>query len=143
MTLHLLKLCVGISDIADLKFRVDRRTAEAVARGVPPRHAHVTRHRPRRGAEIIDQGSLYWVIRGSIQVRQPIVGLEDVLGEDGIRRCAILLASTLVATRPVPRRPFQGWRYFEAADAPADLQGDEVTSLPAELRSELADLGLL
>lgn len=143
MTVHLLKLCVGVSDIAELKYWVDRRAAEAVAGGGTPRHVHVTRHRPRRGAEIVDQGSLYWVIRGRIQVRQPVIGFEDVVGKDGIRRCAIVLAPSLVATRPVPRRPFQGWRYLEAVDAPADLHGMQVATLPAELRSELADLGLL
>jgi len=143
MTLHLLKLCVGVTEISQLKAWIDRRTAEAEARGETPRHSHVTRHRPRREAQIIGGGSLYWVISGLVQVRQPIVGFKEVTGEDGIRRCAIELAPTLVATRPVPRRPFQGWRYLEAADAPADLDCQLTSELPAELRRELAGLGLL
>ncbi|VAW10270.1 hypothetical protein MNBD_ALPHA09-1056 [hydrothermal vent metagenome] len=143
MTLHLLKLCVGVAEISELQYWIDRRAAEAVARGEPPRHRHITRQRPRRGDEVLDGGSLYWVIKGLIQVRQRIVDLRDVTGEDGIRRCAIILAPTLVGTRPVPRRAFQGWRYLEAGDAPADLGGDSVAALPAELRRELAGLGLL
>jgi len=143
MTLHLLKLCVGISDISQLKYWVDRRTAEAAGRGGPAHYRHVTRHRPRRGPQIAGKGSLYWVISGSIQVRQPIVGFEEVIGEDGIRRCAIVMAPGLIATRPVPRRPFQGWRYLQAGDAPADLGGVDISELPASLRGELAGLGLL
>ena len=143
MTLHLLKLCVGVAEIAELQYWVDARAAEAVARGEPPRHRHITRQRPRRGGEILDGGSLYWVIKGLIQVRQPIIGLQDITGEDGIRRCAIILAPTLVGTRPVPRRAFQGWRYLDAKDAPADLHGNSAAALPADLRRELAGLGLL
>jgi len=143
VTLHLLKLCVGVSDIAGLQYWVDLRAAEAVSRGEPPRHRHITRHRPRRGAQITGKGSLYWVISGSIQVRQPIVGFEEVMAQDNVRRCAIVMAPILYPTRPVPRRPFQGWRYLEADDAPADLQSHEGDELPEQLRHELAGLGLL
>ncbi|MFV2092392.1 MAG: DUF1489 family protein, partial [Hyphomicrobiales bacterium] len=107
------------------------------------------RHMPRRRDEILGScgagsgGSLYWVIRGVVQVRQPIAELRAVTGEDGIKRCAIVLAPELVATLPVPRRPFQGWRYLPASEAPGDLADTSTQDLPPELRVELAELGLL
>lgn len=143
MTLHLLKLCVGVSEIAELDASICRRSAQMTARGEVPHYRHVTRQRPRRATEILDNGSLYWVIKGLIQARQPITALEEVDGADGIRRCGIVMAPTLFATRPVPRRAFQGWRYLEAKDAPGDLTAGVLAGLPAELRRELASLGLL
>jgi hypothetical protein len=143
VTVHILKLCVGVAEIADLEYWVRKRAAEAGARGEPVRHRHVTRMTPRRLAEVLDGGSLYWVIGGFIQVRQRILGLDDVIGEDGISRCAIQLEPKLVATRPVPRRPFQGWRYLEAKDAPPDVGRGDGGDIPPELRRELAELGLL
>lgn len=143
MTVHLLKLCVGISEVAELEASVRRRTAEAEARGEVPRHRHITRQTPRRAAEILDGGSLYWVISGFIQVRQRILGLDDHASQDGILRCAIQLEPRLHATQPMPRRPFQGWRYLDPDDAPADAGSAQESDLPPELRRELAGLGLL
>ena len=76
-------------------------------------------------AELLDGGSLYWVIKGVIQVRQRLVGFEEGTKDDGSRCCLILLDQQLVPVRPVPRRAFQGWRYFDAADAPPDLGSGE------------------
>lgn len=143
MSLHLVKLCVGVSEISDLEYWVKRRAAEAVARGESPSHRHVTRQRPRRDGDVLDGGSLYWVIKGLIQVRQRILDLKEVTGEDGIRRCAIILAPELITVQAVPRRAFQGWRYLDAKDAPADLQSQGVADMPADLRLELSSLGLL
>jgi len=100
---------------------------------------------PRRRDELLDGGSLYWVIKGIVQVRQPIMDLQEVRGDDGIRRCDIILDPQLVPTRPHPRRAFQGWRYLSAEDAPKDLGAlaDELDRLPAAMRSELMELGLL
>ena len=99
---------------------------------------------PRRGDELLQGGSIYWVIKGLIQVRQKILVLREVRGEDGIRRCDIILDQALVLTRPHPRRAFQGWRYLPGEDAPndlglSDLDGDEI---PEEMRAELIELGL-
>ena len=42
-------------------------------------------------------------------------------------------------------RAHQGWRYLEAADAPADLEGepDGIDALPPALLGKLAGLALL
>ncbi|HEU0221204.1 MAG TPA: DUF1489 family protein, partial [Paracoccaceae bacterium] len=99
---------------------------------------------PKRADEIAGRGSLYWVIRGIVRVRQAITGFEEVRGEDGIRRCAILLDPTLRLTEPRPRAAFQGWRYLADADAPPDIgrAGAEAADLPADLLQELDALGV-
>jgi hypothetical protein len=142
VTLHLLKLCVGATSVEDLAAWVDKRTA-ANARG-PFRglHDHVTRMFPKKVDELLDGGSLYWVIRGVVLVRQKIVRLESVEDDKGVVRCAILLDPTLVPVEAQPRRAFQGWRYLKPADAPADL-GPGARQTPPALRARLAELGLL
>ena len=103
---------------------------------------HTARMTPKRRAELLDGGSLYWVIKRVIQVRQRIVDLEEFDDSDGVRRCTIWLDPELVRTAPSPRRPFQGWRYLKAEDAPADLSvqtgGDD---LPDALRQQLIEMG--
>ncbi len=145
MTLHLVKLCVGAESVADLRDWIAERGAQQLAAGRVPEHAHTTRMVPKRGDEILDGGSLYWVIKGAVQVRQRILDIRPFKGADGIGRCDIVLDRDLVETARQPRRPFQGWRYLEPKDAPRDVaaiasEGDE---LPPELRAELAELGLL
>jgi len=138
MPLHLIKLCVGCRDIAHLA-AFQKARLEATGR-----NAHVTRMVPRRAREILDGGSLYWVINGMITVRQRIVSIEPFVDDDGVKRCRLELDPELVPVRPVPRRPFQGWRYLEDADAPPDMtvaEGDD--DLPEEMRRDLGSLGLL
>lgn len=136
MALHLLKLSVGTESIEDLERWRDRMT-----RGGQPM-AHVTRMFPKRRDEILDGGSMYWVIKRVIQVRQRVLDLEEVTDSEGIRRCRIVLDSELVRTNPAPKRPFQGWRYLKPEEAPADLSlvtgGEE---LPDDLRRKLIELG--
>jgi hypothetical protein len=94
----------------------------------------------------LDGGSLYWVIKGFIQVRQPIAGFDEGTKDDGRPCCLIMLSPKLVAVRPTPRRAFQGWRYLDPADAPPDLTGraaGELAALTPKMRKELAELGLL
>lgn len=142
MTVHLVKLNVGADGVADVADWVKRRV-EFNARGrFGPVHDHVTRMFPKRAEELLDDGSMYWVIKGVILARQRLVGLEAVMGEDGIQRCAILMAPELVLTEAQPRRAFQGWRYFKTDDAPRDLKGGARREPPA-LRAKLAQLGLL
>jgi hypothetical protein len=140
MAIHLLKLCVGADGVEDLLAWQAERMAES---GGPP--VHVTRMWPKREAELLAGGSLYWVFRGLVLCRQPILGLARREGADGIARCAIALDPAAVRVRPQPRRPFQGWRYLRAEDAPPDLGlGTEATaSLPPRLVAELADIGVL
>ena len=143
MTLNLVKLCVGVESIDDLQSFVDRRTREQRRHGKPLHSWHITRMVPRRRDELLDGGSLYWVIKGNVQVRQQLLDIDVFRDAEGIRRCKLLLAPTLVATRWQPRRAFQGWRYLEAKDAPADLSQADADTMPARLKQELAELGLL
>lgn len=140
MTLHLIKLCVGADAVEDL---IDwQKTRAALNPDGLPRH--VTRMWPKRGDELLDGGSLYWVFKGQVLARQRILRLDEVTGTDGIRRCGIALDPEVTRTEPQPRRPFQGWRYLKPEDAPRDLPaqrpGDD--DLPPELSAALADLGL-
>ena len=145
MTLHLVKLCVGAASIEDLAAWQSGRLAAQRKAGERPRLFHATFQMPKREADLLDGGSLYWVIKGVIQVRQRLLGFEEGTKADGSRCCLILLDPTLVPVRPVPRRAFQGWRYLDAADAPPDLGkgGKDVASLPPKMRRDLAELGLL
>lgn len=144
MTVHLLKLCVGTDSVDDLLEWQAARLAQAREEGRPALPVHVTRMWPRREAELLDGGSLYWVFKGLVLARQRILGLAPRTGEDGIARCAIMLDPEAVRVRPVPRRPFQGWRYLAAEDAPADLApGEPTEALPPELAAELAAIGVI
>ncbi len=147
MSVHIVKLCVGAQSVDDQKDWVARRSAANKKAGLGDIHDHVTRMRPRREAELLDGGSLYWVIKGVILARQEILGLEERIGADEIRRTAILLKPQLVLTEPQPRRAFQGWRYLPEEDAPKDLDGrlcgGSKNAPPPELNAALAELGLL
>lgn len=145
MALHLQKLCVGCDSPEDLRGWIDERMADRRRRGAPEEQIHTTRMRPSRAAEILDGGSLYWVIKGVILVRQPLADMRQARGEDGIERCELVLVPELIAVRPTPRRPFQGWRYLAAHEAPLDLAEDErlAPGLPAHLVAELRTLGLM
>ncbi len=141
---HLLKLCVGADEVADLVAWQARQRNLQRAQGLKPQHVHVTRMWPKREAELLNGGSLYWVFRGLVLARQCIRALDEVIGEDGIRRCAIVLADDVIRTEPMARRPFQGWRYLADADAPRDLMDDRPTEadLPHDLMMALDDLGV-
>ncbi|MBK0400577.1 DUF1489 domain-containing protein [Limibaculum sp. M0105] len=143
--LHLVKLCVGADSIEDLAEWQAARSAERRAAGLDPRPRHVTRMWPRRQDDLLAGGSLYWVIRGLVLVRQRILSLDPVTGEDGIRRCALILDPELVRVEARPRSAFQGWRYLRAGDAPPDLPKDaqEGAGLPQEMQSALAALGVI
>ncbi len=144
MGLNLVKLCVGISAIEELQAWIDYRLGQQRDQGVTPEYYHTTRMIPRRGPELLDGGSLYWVIKGNIQCRQRLLEIRKFTDDQGIERCRLMLHKDLIATEWHPRRAFQGWRYLKTEEAPADLgDGAELTSLPPELRRELAELGLL
>jgi hypothetical protein len=145
MTLHLIKLCVGAASIEELATWQRGRLAELKKSGKKSQLFHTTFQTPKRQAELLAGGSLYWVIKGVIQVRQRIVGFGEGHKKDGSPCCLILLDPALVPVRPLSRRAFQGWRYFDAADAPADLKRGEkrLADLPPKMRRDLADLGLL
>lgn len=139
-TVHLLKLSVGTDDVAGLVAWQATKRAQSND-GYPQ---HVTRMWPKREAEIISGGSIFWVIKGIIQCRQRVLRLDERIGEDGIRRCAIVSDPHLIRVAATPKRAFQGWRYLAADDAPDDLpdgvQREE--SLPPELQKALAAIGV-
>jgi len=139
-TVHLIKLSVGTESVDTLT--IWQQTKRAQAEDGLPRH--VTRMWPKRGDELLAGGSIFWVIKGSIQARQRILRLDEVIGEDGIRRCAIVLDPPLIRTTPALKRPFQGWRYLNPADAPADLTQarENEDPLPVHLTAALAEIGV-
>ena len=144
MALHLIKLCVGCDSIEDLQSWIEQRLAERRARGEPPEHIHTTRQVPKRRDELLASGSLYWVIRGFVPVRQRLVDIRPIVDREGVPRRHFLVEAKLVATLPQPYRPFQGWRYLEPKHVPADLAGASTgDELPPHIWRELAELGLL
>lgn len=146
MPVHLTKLAVGIETIDHLRERQKQRIAERKAAADGPVLRILTRNTPRRAEELIGEGgSLYWVIKGRVLVRQKITAIEPATGQDGAPRCAIHLDRKLVRVRPRRSRPFQGWRYLEDENAPADLPaGTEAEAEPpAEMAEELRELGLI
>ena len=133
MPLHLIKLVVGCDTVDDL---IAWRTPQA---GEP--WILKTRQTPKRAAELLDGGSVYRVFKGLVLCRQRILDINTV-GEGQAARCHVTLDEEVVLTQPLPRRPFQGWRYFEGKDAPADLAppGD-AGSVPQDLAVALRELG--
>ncbi len=145
MALHLLKLCVGVSSIEDMESWIAERRALAGKAGQNFELVHTTRMVPNRAEELLNGGSLYWVIRGEISARQKLLDIQPFVDGEGIRRCGLVLDQELVRLMPRPSRPFQGWRYLKAEDAPADLAqaGAAIADMPEEMRRELSSLGLL
>jgi hypothetical protein len=146
MALHLLKLCVGAESISDLEGWIDETRAYMQRLGRPYEQFHTTRMVPKRAPEIIAGGSLYWVIRGQIAARQAVEAIRPFTDNQGIGRCHLVLEPRVVPVEPRPCRPFQGWRYLEAKNAPADLSREAaagIADMPESMRRELADLGLL
>ena len=136
MPLHLTKVAVGCSDIEELRTRQRERLQGGEFR-------HITRYQPKRAEELIG-GSLFWIIKHSLVIRQEILGFAEAATDNGTR-CAIRLSPLLVPVHPRALRAHQGWRYLDDANAPADMGNDQagLGALPAELLRELSVLGLL
>lgn len=145
MALHLIKLCVGVDSVEHLAELQAERLRQASRRGALRVLRHVTRNAPKRGAEILDGGSIYWVIRGFIRVRQRIRSLDQVADPERGPACAIVLDPRHVRTELRPCRPFQGWRYLAPGDAPPDARKGAGSGrrMPEALETELKVLGLL
>ncbi len=135
--LHLMKLCVGAASPEVLeRWQRERFGADPAQ--------HVTRMWPKRESELLAGGSIYWVFKGTMLARQRLLGLEERIGPDGIRRCALILDPEVIRVAALPRRAFQGWRYLDPGDAPRDVpRGREAEpALPPALARELAEMGL-
>ncbi len=145
MTVHLVRMAVGVGSLAELAARQSRMLA-----GAPPGDGsgclrYRTRNTPKRAAELVDGGSLFWIIKGYIRARQRVMGIEPFTTGDGGRRCVLVLDATLVPTALAPRKPQQGWRYLNPAEAPADLveRAGADERLPLDMADALRELGLL
>ncbi len=140
-TIHLVKLCVGAEKVEDL---LDWQESPR-AKGPDGLPRHVTRMWPKRADQILNGGSLFWVFKGLVLCRQPIVRLDSVDRGDGINRCGIVLDPNVVRVAATPKRPFQGWRYLQPGDAPRDLPKGRASQepLPQQLENALAEIGVL
>jgi len=139
--LHLTKLAVGVRDADHLR----ELQAERMRDRPPLRHR--TRNFPRRRAEILDGGSMYWVIAGTMLARQRIVDIIEDRRDDQTPCTSFILDPQLVSLAGRPTRPFQGWRYLDPEAAPPDMPAFSailgLDRLPASLRQELRALCLL
>jgi hypothetical protein len=139
--LNIVKLSVGSENIAMLKeWQQARRDQLKIKYSL-----HITRMWPKREKELLDGGSIYWVIKGAIQLRQRLIGFDEIIGADGIRRCGFKLDPELIPTTKALRRPFQGWRYLKSEDSPSDLSTNREADddLPEDMQQTLARLGVL
>ncbi|PWJ12104.1 DUF1489 family protein [Jannaschia seohaensis] len=139
--INLIKLSVGSESVAAMA----RWQASAQAQGPDGLPRHVTRMWPKREAEVLDGGSIYWVVKGLVLCRQRVLRFDEVRRADGIPRCGIVLDPTLIPVAATPKRPFQGWRYLKPEDAPRDADASEIdeTPLPPSLSVALAEIGVL
>ena len=140
--IHMIKLCVGVSSLAELESYRDERAHWWDADYGEDVHVHRTRMMPKRAVEMEGQASIYWVIAGQVVCRQPILRLARFTNAEGIDYCDIIMAPDMVRTVPYPKRPFQGWRYLRPEDAPPDLGANENAESLA-LAADLAKLGLI
>ena len=138
---NLIKLSVGTESVEDL-IAWQRHRSSQIEDG---NYYHVTRMWPKREAEVLNGGSIYWVIKGEVQARQRVKEFRERIGQDGIRRCALMLDPEVIRVTPSLKRPFQGWRYLEQKDEPMDLpEGREnEAAIPTELNKALAEIGVL
>jgi hypothetical protein len=143
MSIHMIKLVVGCDTLEDF--------AEVCKRDMVDYHGQPatpcwTRFMPKRADEILQsEGSIYRVIKNKIQCRLKILGFEMVEVEGKGKMCMIMQSPEIIKTVSKPKRPFQGWRYFEPAKAPADrglyTMGDD--DLDPALEEELKAAGIL
>ena len=143
MTVHIIKLCVGCDSIEDLHQWQKEKLARMRKTGEKAVLTHWTRMTPKRRDDVLDGGSLYWVIKGQIAVRQKILDLRAVT-KNGTPHCGLVYEPKLVPVQRRHHRPFQGWRYLDPKDAPPDARGAKgLEGLPQKLQAELVELGLL
>ena len=133
MALNMTKIAFGAQSVGSLRAWLESHAPLGEAR-------LTTRYMPKRHEEMAG-GSLYWIFNKAIVGRSPLLGFMD----NGQGRIWIRIEPRLIAVQSIARRAHQGWRYLEAADAPADLgEGlNDADQMPAELLGELARLGLV
>ncbi len=107
MTLHLVKLCVGVESVDQLRTYIEQRQILALSQGLSDEQIHTTRMVPTRIDELLDGGSLYWVIKGNVQVRQKLIDIRVHKDDSGKRRCELVMEPYLHQTQLQPRRLFR------------------------------------
>lgn len=138
--MHLIKLSVGTQSVSHLAEWQGKRLAEKKRNGEEAELMHITRSMPKRAEELLDGGSIYWVIKGWICARQKLVELRAITYNDQ-PHCGIVYDSEVIHVRPRQHRAFQGWRYLEPKAAPRDLpRGADSDNA---LMRDLSELGLL
>ena len=132
MPLHLTKVAYGAQSVEEFHSWFASRGSEAQL---------TTRYLPKRHAEILDGGSLFWIYKHQLIARSPIRRFEEAEGG----KTHIVISTDLVDVYPQPKRAHQGWRYLTDDDAPRDLGAGEDLGevMPGRLASELAKLGLV
>lgn len=145
MPLHLLKLSVGTESVDELQKWIRAKMKERKKKGQKAERIHTTRMVPKRIDELLDGGSIYWVIRGQIMCRERLIDIRPFVDKDGIGRCHLVLDPKCVPVEPRPFRAFQGWRYLAEKDAPRDLDRSPpgLAAMPEPMRRELRELGLI
>ena len=135
MALHITKVAVGCGDADYLRDRMAERDEGGTA-------FIFTRYRPTRHPEILDGGSIFWIIKHRLVARQTILGFEEI--DDG-RRWIVRLDARVVPVLARFKRAHQGWRYLTSDDAPADFAGEEgdLADMPVAMRDELSALALI
>lgn len=142
MTIHMIKLSVGSKSIETLAAYQQGLAQLRAGEGMSAFADHITRMSPRRKDEVLENGSIYWVIKGIIQCRNTIIDLAETHTHDGRKACRIILSPELIPVVPTPKRAFQGWRYLKPEDAPADLADlGDAENLPPHIRTKLVELG--
>ena len=134
--MHLKKLSVGSASVDGLRALQAQRLTNV------GRLIHITRNRPRRVEELLNGGSIYWIIKGVMMARQAIVDFVEAERANGSPACGIVLSPEIVTVVPTRMRIFQGWRYLEVADAPIDIGTDNDENMPSEFFAELRELGI-
>lgn len=133
----MVKLCVGADTIDDM---IDWQTRQM---RTLPNPVHHTRAYPKQAGELLNGGSIYWVVKRAIRFRQRIIDISKVDGQDGQSLCELHFDPELIQTYAQPKRPFQGWRYLKPADAPRDLlSGERALEIPPDLDAALKAAGV-
>ena len=136
MPLHLTKVAFGAKSREDMASWFATRGAEARL---------TTRYLPKRHVELANpagnNGSLFWILKGQLVFRSPILGFEAAEGG----KTNIVISTRLIPLYPQACRAHQGWRYLDDANAPRDLaEGEDAgEAMPGKLAGDLARLGLV
>ena len=138
MSYLLKKIAVGIETVERLSIR------QEMIKESYGTILHTTRNMPKKREDLIKTGSMFWIIKRNVLVRQKIIDIVSVIRSDGSKGCEIELDKNLIKVIPTPMKPFQGWRYYLEEDIPRDLNLNKETGedLPDNINSELIKLGL-